>query len=68
VATLDPDSTGPTTVDVTASVREWVGDATNHGWVFLPTGDDGWDFSAAEGSNPPTLTVRYTLPGRPERR
>jgi hypothetical protein len=62
VATPGPFSVGPTTVDVTASVAEWLGDATNHGWVFLPTGGNGWDFSSSEGSEPPTLTVRYTLP------
>jgi hypothetical protein len=62
VATANPDSTGPTTVDVTASVQAWLGGASNYGWAFLPTGGDGWDFSSAEGSDPPSLTVRYTVP------
>jgi hypothetical protein len=62
VATTGSLSTGSTTFDVTASVAAWVGDATNHGLAFRPTGDDGWDFSSAEGSDPPALTVTYTAP------
>jgi hypothetical protein len=62
VTTTGPLSTGSTTFDVTASVAAWVGDATNYGLAFLPSGDDGWDFSSAEGTDPPTLEVAYTAP------
>ncbi|WP_206668666.1 DNRLRE domain-containing protein [Halorubrum depositum] len=64
-ATADPEakaeavSEGPTEIDVTASVREWVGGEPNHGWAILPLGDDGWDFSTAEGDAPPQLTVTF---------
>lgn len=64
-ATADPEtetgtvSTGQTTIDVTAGVRAWVGGEPNRGWVILPLGDDGWDFSTAEGETPPRLTVTF---------
>jgi myo-inositol-hexaphosphate 3-phosphohydrolase len=51
---------GPTTFDVTTSVQAWADGAENNGWVFLPSGSDGWDFSSSEGSFAPILTVEYT--------
>lgn len=62
VTTTGSVSEGPTTLDVTASVGAWLDGEPNHGWAFLPAGDDGWDFAASEGVVPPTLTVRYTTP------
>jgi hypothetical protein len=64
-AVADPDtetgriSTGVTEVDVTASVQAWVDGAPNYGWVLLPLGDDGWDFSTAESDSPPRLSATY---------
>jgi hypothetical protein len=64
-ATADPEtetgtvSAGQTTIDVTAGVRAWVGGEPNRGWAILPLGDDGWDFSTAEGETPPRLTVTF---------
>lgn len=52
-------STGTTTLNVTTSVRAWVGGSANYGWAFLPLGGNGWDFSSAEGSTPPRLTVSF---------
>ncbi|MCE8018114.1 tandem-95 repeat protein [Halomonas sp. MCCC 1A17488] len=55
--------TGTTRLDVTASLQAWADGAPNHGWAFLPTGPDGWDFHSAEGSTPPRLVVEYTTDG-----
>jgi hypothetical protein len=52
-------STGQTTIDVTAGVRAWVGGEPNRGLTILPLGDDGWDFSTAEGETLPRLTVVF---------
>jgi len=49
---------GSTVLDVTESVQAWVNGEENHGWVLLPVGTNGWDFQSAEGTNPPTLTVK----------
>ena len=64
-AAADPEAetgsvpTGTTPIDVTAGVRAWVGGEPNHGWAILPLGDDGWDFSTAEGETPPRLAVTF---------
>jgi hypothetical protein len=53
--------------DVTDSVRTWVSGETNHGWVFLNTGGNGWDFYASEFENVsqrPRLVVEYSLPSQ----
>ncbi len=34
--------------DVTDSVQAWVNGQPNHGWAFLNTGGNGWDFYSAE--------------------
>lgn len=34
--------------DVTDTVQAWVNGALNHGWVFLNTGGNGWDFYTSE--------------------
>jgi hypothetical protein len=34
--------------DVTDTVQTWVNGAENHGWVFLNTGGNGWDFYASD--------------------
>ncbi|HUQ69869.1 MAG TPA: DNRLRE domain-containing protein [Planctomycetaceae bacterium] len=44
-------STSEVPFDVTDSVQAWVNGAANHGWVFINTGGDGWDFYASEFEN-----------------
>ena len=34
--------------DVTDSVQAWVNGAANHGWVFINSGGNGWDFYTHE--------------------
>jgi hypothetical protein len=49
--------------DVTDTVQAWVNGEANHGWVFLNTGGDGWDFYTSEFesvSQRPKLVVEYT--------
>lgn len=51
--------------DVTDTVQIWVNGAANHGWVFLNTGGNGWDFYASEFDDirqRPKLIVEYSLP------
>ncbi len=51
--------------DVTDSVQAWVNGAANHGWVFINTGGNGWDFythEIDEVSKRPKLVVEYTPP------
>ena len=51
---------GKVRIDVTKSVAAWSADpCSNHGWVFLPTGKNGWDFSSAEGADPPRLAIEF---------
>lgn len=53
-------SSGILSIDVTNSVLAWQANpATNQGWVFLPTGDDGVDFFSAEGSIAPKLSITF---------
>lgn len=49
--------------DVTDTVQAWVNGEDNHGWVFINTGGNGWDFYASEFDNPaqrPKLVVEFT--------
>lgn len=47
--------------DVTRSLQAWSANpCLNFGWVFLPLGNDGWDFRSAESFAPPRLTVRFS--------
>jgi hypothetical protein len=51
--------------DVTDTVQLWVGGEANHGWVFLNTGGNGWDFYASEFSDVkqrPRLVVEFVPP------
>ncbi len=53
--------------DVTDTVQLWVNGETNHGWAFLNTGGNGWDFYVSEFENisqRPKLVVEYSVPGR----
>jgi hypothetical protein len=51
--------------DVTDTVQSWASGAPNHGWVFLNTGGNGWDFYASEFDKPeqrPRLVVEFIAP------
>jgi hypothetical protein len=51
--------------DVTDTVQAWVSGDANHGWVFINTGGDGWDFYTSEYEKieqRPRLVVEYTPP------
>ena len=51
--------------DVTDTVQAWVSGQANHGWVFLNTGGNGWDFYSSEFDDigqRPKLIVEYEAP------
>jgi hypothetical protein len=51
--------------DVTDTVQDWVGGAANHGWVFLNTGGNGWDFYTSDFdkvAQRPKLVVEFLPP------
>ena len=48
--------------DVTDTVQAWATGQANHGWVFLNTGGNGWDFYTSEFENieqRPKLVVEF---------
>ncbi len=50
--------------DVTDTVQIWVNGQGNHGWVFLNTGGNGWDFYVSDFENiaqRPKLVIEYTI-------
>ncbi|MFT5526511.1 MAG: hypothetical protein ACI9HK_004488, partial [Pirellulaceae bacterium] len=50
-------------IDVTASLHAWADDpASNLGWAFLPTGNNGVDFDSSEGLWAPRLIVEFAIP------
>jgi hypothetical protein len=51
--------------EVTDTVQAWANGDPNHGWVFINTGGDGWDFYSSEFDDVkqrPKLTVEFTPP------
>jgi hypothetical protein len=53
--------------DVTDTVQAWVNGQANHGWVFINTGGDGWDFYTSEFEDVnqrPKLVVEFTPPAK----
>jgi hypothetical protein len=51
--------------DVTDTVQAWVNGEDNHGWVYINTGGNGWDFYASEFMNVsqrPKLVVEFVAP------
>jgi hypothetical protein len=51
--------------DVTDTVQAWVNGEANHGWVFINTGGNGWDFYCSEFDDQkqrPKLVIEYSLP------
>jgi hypothetical protein len=50
--------------DITDTVQSWVNGEDNHGWVFLNTGGNGWDFYVSEFDNVaqrPKLVIEYSV-------
>ena len=61
-------STSGAVFDVTDTLQIWSNGKPNHGWVFLNTGGNGWDFYTAEFDKieqRPKLTVKF-LPPKPQ--
>lgn len=58
-------STSAITFEVTDTVQAWVNGAANHGWVFINTGGNGWDFYTSEFEDikqRPKLVIEFTPP------
>lgn len=58
-------STSAIPFDVTDTVQAWANGAGNHGWVFINTGGNGWDFYTAEFEDVkqrPKLVIEFTPP------
>ncbi len=58
-------STSGAVFDVTDTLQIWSNGKPNHGWVFLNTGGNGWDFYTAEFDKieqRPKLTVKFLPP------
>jgi hypothetical protein len=58
-------STSGAIFDVTDTVQIWSLGKPNHGWIFLNTGGNGWDFYTAEFDKieqRPKLVVKYIPP------
>jgi phosphatidylinositol-3-phosphatase len=52
--------------DVTDTLQSWVnGTSTNFGWVLLPTGTDGYQFTSAEGTLADRPILEITLVPEP---
>lgn len=54
--------------DVTDTLQAWSSGQANHGWVFLNTGGNGWDFYSSEFDDlhqRPKLVVEYEAPVKP---
>jgi hypothetical protein len=51
--------------DVTNTVRKWAAGEPNHGWVFVSTGSNGWDFYSSdwiEQELRPSLEIQFVPP------
>jgi hypothetical protein len=56
--------------EVTDTVQAWANGEANHGWAFLNTGGNGWDFYTSEFDNVPQrpkLVVEFTPPSSNQR-
>jgi hypothetical protein len=50
--------------EVTDTVQSWVNGDKNHGWVFINTGGNGWDFYTSEFDDlkqRPRLVIEYSV-------
>lgn len=58
-------STSAIPFEVTDTVQAWANGKPNHGWVFINTGGNGWDFYTSEFEDVkqrPKLVVEFTAP------
>jgi hypothetical protein len=58
-------STSEILFEVTDTVQAWSNGKANHGWVFINTGGNGWDFYTMEyedAKQRPKLVVEFTPP------
>lgn len=58
-------NTSTVVFDVTDTVSAWVQGQSNHGWVFINTGGNGWDFYTSEFEDipqRPRLVVEFEPP------
>lgn len=56
--------------DVTDTLQYWSTGHPNHGWVFINTGGNGWDFYSSEFEDltqRPRLEIIYTVPTKSDR-
>ncbi|MFN7290825.1 MAG: DNRLRE domain-containing protein [Pirellula sp.] len=56
--------------DVTDTLQYWSAGHPNHGWVFINTGGNGWDFYSSEFEDlnqRPRLEIIYTVPTKSDR-
>lgn len=54
--------------EVTETLQAWSNGAKNHGWVFINTGGNGWDFYSSDFdkvAQRPRLVVKFTPPAKP---
>lgn len=54
--------------EVTETVQAWANGTENHGWVFLNTGGNGWDFYSSDFdkvAQRPRLIVKFIEPIKP---
>lgn len=55
--------------DVTDTLQAWSSGQANHGWVFINTGGNGWDFYSSEFEDikqRPQLIIEFeTIPDAP---
>ena len=54
--------------EVTETLQAWSNGAKNHGWVFINTGGDGWDFYSSDFdkvAQRPRLIVKFSPPTKP---
>ena len=60
-------STSAIPFDATDAVQSWANGKPNHGWVFINTAGNGWDFYTAEFEDVkqrPKLVVEFTPPAK----
>jgi hypothetical protein len=58
-------STSAIPFDVTDTVQAWANGSANHGWVFINTGGNGWDFYTSEFDDVkqrPKLVIEFSAP------
>jgi len=57
-------STSAITFEVTDTVQTWANGEENHGWVFINTGGNGWDFYTSEFEEVkqhPKLVIEFSV-------